>query len=286
MSEYFNRKVELTIGDYSTDELRVDFSVEKSLVGIPNLAKITVYNVSVANREQLSVAGQEVSLLAGYQNPLLIFSGKVINANPIYESPDWKVEIFARDKSAAINNSTINKSLPADTRPEQLYDELVGQMEGVTKGITDGLSDCINNKRSLLRSLQLSGGIKKFLDELAENCGFDYAVADGIIDTVKKDKAITDLPAIIINQNHGMIGSPERTEVGVNVKTLLNPGLKLGRRIEIQAVSQTINAGNLFFRKPLKPSTEGSFRIDKIIHSGSNYDNKWESQITARNYNG
>lgn len=284
MADYFDRKITLNVGDFSTSDLRIDFNVEKSLIGYPNLAKIIVYNISAASRAKIEEEGLSVELLAGYNSPTILFSGDLVNVVPVYEAPDWKVEIFAGDKSKIINESFINKTLPAGTTPDQLFNELVGQMEGITTGLTDGLKDCINNKRSLLRTLQLSGGVKKFLDELSRNCGFDYAVADGIIDTVKKDKALLDEPEIIINQNNGMLGSPERTEVGVNVKTLLNPALKLGRRIKIEAASQKVNAGNLFFREVPAPATVGTFRIDKLIHIGSNFDNQWESQITARNF--
>ena len=286
MADYFDRKISLAVGSFSTTELRVDFTVEKSLIGYPNMAKIIVYNLSKDSRAIVEERNQAVELSAGYGEPILLFSGDLVNAVHTKEGVDWKTEIFAGDKAQSINESTINKTLPPGTNPEQIFKELVGQMDGVAVGLLDGIKDCINSKRSLLRSIQLSGGIKKFLDELSKNCGFDYSVNDGVIDTVKSDKVLGDEPEIVINQNNGMIGSPERTEVGVNVKTLLNPGLKLGRRIRIEAVSQKINAGNLFFRQAPPPATTGSFRIDKIIHAGSNYDNKWESSITARNYVG
>lgn len=284
MPEYFDRKIRVEIGDFSTTDLRVDFTVEKSLIGYPNLANIKIYNMSPGSRSKVEKKYQPVKLYAGYGSPTLLFSGDLINAVHMPVQPDWITEIFAGDKTRALTESTINKTLPAGSTPEQIFNEVVAQMDGVIPGVLDGLKDCINSKQSLLRAIQLSGGVKKFLDELAKNCGFDYVVADGIIETVNKNKAIQDEPEIIINQNTGMIGSPERTEVGVNVKTLLNPSLKLGRRIKIETAGAKINAGNLFYRNAPAPATVGSFRIDKIIHSGSNRDNKWESDITSRNY--
>lgn len=79
-----------------------------------------------------------------------------------------------------------------------------------------------------------------------------------------------------------MIGSPERSDVGVNVKNLLLPDLKLGRRFEIKSISEKINAGNLFFRKAPKIKNEGVYRIDKLIHVGDTHDNQWETQINGR----
>ena len=87
---------------------------------------------------------------------------------------------------------------------------------------------------------------------------------------------------MIINQDGGMIGSPERTEVGVTVKTLLNPNLKLARRIKIEAVSEKINVGNLFFRDVPPVKNQGIYRIDKLIHAGDTHDKEWQSTISAR----
>lgn len=79
-----------------------------------------------------------------------------------------------------------------------------------------------------------------------------------------------------------MIGSPERTDIGVTVNNLLLPELKLGRRIKIESTSELINVGNLFFRKVPKIKNEGVYRIDKIIHVGDTRDNPWGSNIHGR----
>lgn len=92
------------------------------------------------------------------------------------------------------------------------------------------------------------------------------------------------MPVIIINQNSGMIGSPERTDTGVNVKNLLLPDLKLGRRFEIKSINEKINIGNLFFRKIPPIKNAGVYRIDKINHKGDTHGNDWTTQIFGRNF--
>lgn len=93
---------------------------------------------------------------------------------------------------------------------------------------------------------------------------------------------MNDVPPYIINQNSGMINSPERTDVGVTVKNLLIPELKLGRRIQIKSITETINVGNLFFRKVPSIKNEGIYRIDKLIHIGDTRGNEWETTISGR----
>ena len=87
---------------------------------------------------------------------------------------------------------------------------------------------------------------------------------------------------VVINQLSGMIGSPERTDIGVNVKNHMLPELKLGRVFKIEAVSEKINAGNLFF-KPIPPiRNQGIYRMDKLIHEGDTRGNKWQTAISGR----
>ncbi len=280
----FNRKIKIIIAGFESEDIRINFNIEKSLVGYPNLGNIKIYNLSENSRNMIEEKGLQVQLYAGHEDtgvPLL-FSGDIINAVHLKTGPDWISEIFSADGINALSTSTINKTLPAGTDTEQIYNELTGQMAGISKGITEGLKNCLSGKRSLLRELQLSGNIKDWLDKISKDCGFDYSVNDGVIETTPTNQPLSDVPPVIINQASGMIGSPERTEIGINVKNILLPALKLGRTIKVESISEKINVGNLFFRKVPPIRNEGVYRIDKLIHVGDNYDNPWETSIQAR----
>lgn len=283
----FNRQIKILIPDfpgYEITELRVIAKVEKSLVGYPNLANIKVYNLSENSRKKIEQEGLKIQLFAGYLDvgvPLL-FDGDIINVIHTKIGVDWISEIFAADGIKVLSTATVNKTLAAGSTTGQVYDELVKQMDGITKGITEGLQSCLSGKRSLLRALQLSGNVKDWLDKISLDCGFEYSVNDGVIETTPTGLPLSDVPPKIINQGSGMIGSPERTEVGVNVKHFLLPDLKLGRTIRIESITEKINIGNLFFRKIPKIKNEGIYRIDKLIHSGDTHSNQWETNINAR----
>ena len=282
MSSYFGRKALLKVGDLEIADLRMNFNVEKSLVGYPNLANIKVYNLSESNRNKIETQFEDASFFAGYGTPSLLFKGQVVNVVHQKIGVDWISEIFAGDATKALSESTINKTLSPGATTEKVFNELVGQLDGVTKGITEGLKNCLSGKKSLLRSLQLSGGVKAWLDAIAEQCGFDYSINDGIIETTTANQPLVDVAPVVISQATGMLGSPERTEIGVTVKTLLNPDLKLARRIKVEAISTRLNVGNLFFRKVPPVRNQGVYRIDKLNHVGDTHDNQWESQISAR----
>ena len=282
MSNLFGRKVKVIFKGAIVEDLAVEFTVEKSLVGYPNKARIVIYNLKESRRESLKEEGKEIELHAGYNTPILLFKGDIVNVIHQYIKPDWVSTLYCLDSITAINNATINKTMPAGSTTSQIFDELTKQMDGVTKGVTQGLQKCLNGKQSLLRSLQLTGNVKDWLKKISEQCGFDYSINEGIIETTEKNKPLTDLPPVIINHKSGMIGSPERTDVGVTVKNLLLPDLKLGRRFQIKSISETINVGNLYFRKVPPIRNGGIYRIDKLIHTGETHGDAWETQIHGR----
>jgi hypothetical protein len=280
----FNRTIKFKVLDAEISDLRVVFNIEKSLVGFPNLANIQLYNLKEDNRNKLEKSNEKIQLYAGYEDTStpLIFDGDIVNVVNKKKGVDWISEIFAQDGASILNSATINKTLPAGTSTEQIYNELLSNMGGITKGITEGLRNCLSGKQSLLRALQLSGNVKDWLDKISKDCGFDYSVNEGVIETTPKNTPLSDESPVIINQTTGMLNSPERTEIGVNVTNLLLPALKLGRTIKIESVAQEINIGNLFFRKIPPIRNEGVYRIDKLIHLGDNRGDQWETQIQAR----
>lgn len=280
----FNRIAQVIVSDLDVFGLRIQFKVEKSMVSYPNLANIKIYNLSESSRNKIEQEGLEVDLYAGYEDETvpLLFTGDIINVVHQKQGTDWISEIYAGDSTRVLNTSTINKTLAPGATTESMVNELVGKMEGVTKGITEGLEDCLSGRRSLLRSIQLSGNIKDVLKKLMTECGFDASVNEKVLETVQKGFPLEDVPPFVINQESGMIGSPERTEIGINVKNLLLPTLKLARRIEVKSISKKINIGNLFYRKIPPIRGEGLYRIDKLVHTGDTHDNTWETQIIGR----
>lgn len=169
MTLLFGRQAKILIGSLDITDLRIQFEVEKSLVGYPNKANIKIYNLKETSRNQIETDGLRVELYAGYTNPPLLFSGNIINVIHQKVSTDWVSELFCGDAINSINNATINKTLSAGATTEQIFDELIGNMQGVTKGITQGLSKCLSGKQSLLRGLQLTGNVKDWLKKIADD---------------------------------------------------------------------------------------------------------------------
>jgi hypothetical protein len=282
----FNREYRLTAAGLSIENNRINFRVEKSIIGYPNLANIIIYNLSETNRKRLETEGKNIRLYAGHTDtgvPLL-FAGDIINVLHFKEGPDWKTTLYCGDASSVINTATINKTIPAGTSYRQMIEEILSNIPNVKKGIRKGLDNCLNRKTSILKEIVISGNIKDVLIKLSNDCGFDYFFDNEVFETLPKNVPLSDVPPMIINQASGMIGSPERTEVGVNVKNLLLPELKLGRTIRIESINTAINIGNLFYRKVPPIRNEGVYRMNKLVHFGDTHGNDWTTDIQGVNF--
>ncbi|MEA3330599.1 MAG: hypothetical protein U9Q29_02775 [Campylobacterota bacterium] len=284
MADYFGREYLLIldkpeVGGLEIKDLRISFKINKSLVGFPNLAEISIYNLKEENRNRFK-EDSKVELYAGYKNNIkLIFKGEIRNFHNEYAKPDHITHVFAGDASKTLKTAKVNKTLGKGSTTETLYNELISNLDGVSKGVTDGLKDCITNKRSILKSIILSGSVKKWLDLISETCGFDYSINDNIIETVAKNKAMNDEPTLLINQNNGLIGIPEITEIGVDIQMFLRPEVKLGRTFKFNSLSTKINVGNLLFREVRKSTNNNTYRINSIEHIGDTRAKDWSTSL-------
>jgi len=95
----FNRIAKILIPDFEITDLRINFKIEKSLIGYPNLGNIKIYNLSESSRNAIEEKGLQVQLYAGHADTsvLLLFSGDIINVVHLKTGPDWISEIFAHD---------------------------------------------------------------------------------------------------------------------------------------------------------------------------------------------
>jgi len=279
---YFGRKYKLSIGSKEITDLRINFSIEKSLVGYPNIGEIKIYNLSKSSMSAIK-RGDKVKLEAGYDgNVKLIFKGEIVNVKNIYTKPDWITEIYAGDSYSAIMNSTINKTLSPGATTEDIVNELANEMGGVAKGLLNGIKDCYNKKRSILKSIILSGSIKEWFDKISKSCGFDYAVEDDVLNTVAKNGVLNKANPYEISQETGMVGIPEQTEIGMDVATLLNGEYKLGYGFRVKSISNSINVGNLTFRVVKKPDSNTIYRINNIKHTGDSRDGEWRTSLVGQ----
>lgn len=286
MSRQYKRKYSLTISDGSRtktiENLRLSFSVLKSLLSFPNIAELNLYNPNDDTLAMLQTRFATISLNAGYEgNIRLIFTGQIRNVFQRAVTPDNVVQIFAADGEQDWQNSIFNKTLSDNVAIKQVVQEIAASFENTLLGTLQGLEAPADK----LRGQTLSGSSKDILDTLAEDYGFQWSIQDGNLITVPNEQVLDDEDAVLINKTTGMIGSPTITELGVNVTTLLIPEILPNRAFKVESSSAEVNIGGVQFREIKRTSGEGFYKTFQVIFSGDTHGPNWFAIAEGRSVN-
>ena len=261
-------------------DLRVRFEITKDLFGYPNLGDIQIFNLS---RDRVTSISQEFTLIelqVGYNGALdTVFRGDIRNIVSRREGVDTITQFYAGDGERATRKAVISRTFAGGTPLKQIIKELAA-----TFNIATAKLDGLDTTRTNQRGQTMSGASKEALDKLADDYNFHWSIQDGELVTQDRESYDRDNSVININRSTGMIGSPTITELGADVRTLLNAKLNPYRAIQITTPDVDINVGNLFFRTKVPTLGTGLFRINKVIHTGDTRGNEWTSAITGRRF--
>lgn len=275
MSQFYNRsyflKLQTLEGTVHTiNELRITFEITMSNISFPNLAKIEIYNPSlntIANITQITLSG-------GYKdNVCLLFNGEIRNIFIVKLGVDRIVTIYAGDGERAWKTSTFNKTFSSSVPAFYVINE-VAKSFGLGVKI-QGISNIAN--RELGQTF--SGSSKDVMNALALEYDFDWFIQEGNIIVIPKNAALISNDIAVLAANTGMIGSATLTEIGVDVKSLLNPELHPGKMFKVQSTTSLIAIGNLFFRNVKRSVGEGVYKIIETLHIGDTHDGEWVTEV-------
>lgn len=214
--------------------LHIKFSVKRSSVNTPNTADIKIYNVAPDTAAKIQQEYTRVTLQAGYQSNIgVIFRGSIKQVIIGRESAtDTFVELLASDGDVAYNFALVSTTIGEGASQQDVLDACALAMSplGVGTGGDSSVSSISNFE--LPRGKVLYGNAKDFLRSLGKNTGSTISIQDEII-TVVPNQGFLPGTIFVINSQTGMVGSPQQTLDGVNVKVLLNPFIRVCTRVQI-----------------------------------------------------
>lgn len=230
------------INGLDLSNLRIKFSVKQSDSQSPNTADIRVYNVS--NETALSMlinlnpppgigisTPGRVILQAGYQSNFgVIFQGNIKQIILGRESAtDTFVDIVAGDGHLAYNYAIVNTSIAAGSSPMNQINAAASAMNpyGTTLGYISPLQ-----LTKLPRSKAMYGNARNYLRAVAQSQNNTWSIQNEKITFIPKTSYLPGT-AVVLTSKTGLIGTPQQTNEGVNVKCLLNPNIQVGGRINI-----------------------------------------------------
>lgn len=293
----FGRQFSLIVGDKdgnakNLSDLRFTFKVTKRYTAYPNEGIIRVYNIGGVYEKYLQdhFTALRLELYAGYKaNYGLIFFGDIYQVRKGWDEDgvDTWFEFIAFDGSIAYTKAVLSKSFSKDATTNDV-------LKSVKQSFEDAIGEplAVRNDARDLPSFKTSRGFvfskktKDVMDDIAKKLGVDWSFQNHILMIVPKNKPIED-EAVVINHTSGLIGMVEQTVKGMELKTLLNPRLKMYGRVHVNnkdivtARQQSLSAyqSNISYYSTF--DADGFYKIIEITHEGDTRGNDWFSSVVA-----
>lgn len=269
----FDRKVEVRIGipanlqatifgvGRSWSDLRIEFEVERTLGKDPNTAKVQLYNPDSVSIGIIQATGSMIQVLAGYGFfPTLIFTGSIAKRGVTIEKngPDRVVVIEAGDGELAYTEARFDWHFEAGTPVNTILSQAI-----VAAGLGLGPGSPTLPPRLISTDMTFFGLAVDAIDRLVTDAGGTWSIQDGNLEILLQDLPTAE-EAVFLTPQTGLIGSPVRTDDGINAEALLNGNIKPGKPLFIQG-----------------GTVVGFFKPVKVNHSGSNRDGDFKTSVEA-----
>lgn len=250
----------------------------------PNSADILVYNLSDETANLIKKEFTQVVLQAGYDsNYGVIFQGNIKQVLIGRENgTETYINIVAGDGDNAYNFAIVNTTLAKGSTP---MDQISAAQAPMTPlGVTQG-TVTVNQSQKLPRGKVLYGSSKNYLRQLANSTQSNWSIQDGKMIFIPI-KSYLPGQVVVLTSKTGMIGRPEQTNEGINVKCLINPLLKIGGRVQVDNASIAQFKINLTVpgspaNTPPPINADGIYYILVVNHNGDNRGQEWYSDLTC-----
>lgn len=273
-------------------EFKIVFQVSQATTEQPKAAEIYIYNLSDSTMNLLAGDdGQKINtqvvLECGYGSELsVLFKGRVFQYRRGRENPtDTWLCVLAVSGDVVQSEALINVCLPAGTSKTDVGKALVEETNkyGLVTGEIAEISE-----QQYPRGRVLFGSLHDSIQQFGRENNVEFDYSDDVIGSINSLKFSIE-PVQVLTVETGMVGMPQLTSEGLNVKCLLNPKLKRKGRIRIdmsslQTESYDISWGGSGVDQPYKnPKTaanaDGMFIIQAIEHSGDTRGDEWYTTL-------
>lgn len=259
--------------------LRFKFEVLKNQVTsrLQNACKLEIYNLSESTREKIKDRGEQIQLEVGYGDELrTLFNGQLRRAFSVHEEVEWITTVYANEEWQPVQNSTVSKEWAAGTETSEVLSDLAKTFGEPADGFL--LSD-LGSLPKILTPLSLTGSSAAAMDSLAETHKFTWGWVDGRLEISGENADFEEDQVVEISSTTGMVGSPIVTDLGIEVVTLLNPALKVHRKIQIKSAGAGVKVGLIETREIVPTLHEGIYVIGQVESVGDTHGNEWVSKI-------
>ena len=265
------------------DGLNIGFRVRiVSDMGVPAEANIDIYNLNRDDLQFLTTSAANwmakktlIQLYAGYDDDVeLIFGGQIMTAPP-EGYPDLVLHIKCL---SGLEWMTTNINVQkANIKLIDLID-YTSSVTGFPVNIPAKMRRTNETLNKKIDEFSYTGSVYNLLDKIQSMLGGFSIGGKSVFLSAYNDNTFvwnpetTDGQTLYISKESGMVGVPEITDIGANVKMLLNTKVRTGSRI--------------YLHSDRVPDASGEYIITQIIHEGEVRGTAWYTTLMCTRIGG
>lgn len=278
-----NKEIDLSDFQYS-------FTISARMLDTPKTLDIRIFNLNKETVKLILDEGLVITLDAGYitkGNYGNIFTGQIVQIRTGKQNGvDTFIDITAQDGDRLYNDGFISYTLEAGSNSRQRLNAIYAVSDMTPDAIEITVADLWENE--LPRGRVYYGRSRDYMRSEAAKNGADFKIEDNSVYILGRDEYLNPEITHIINAETGMIGLPQQTIDGIQVRTLLNPKLKAGQRVELNndsiqqrriGTSMQEQASWFINHSILDKSQLGYYKIIAINHNGDNRGPNWYTDL-------
>ena len=258
-------------GNGTMDSLHVAASFQKTVMGMPSPATVTVYNLARDTRDAIRGGMTKLTVQAGWQGEELhtAFQGSVISAVSERSGPGIVTKISAIPGHGALSKGVTSRTFKEGTLLHDVVRVLASDLPGVTvadSGI-EGIPGTLREGGWIF-----VGKTKDALTQLAEEYGFSWHVDTGTFQAVG-DHAVFGNTVELSGNGGGLISvtpllaGPMQERTGVQIKAVYIPGITAGGSVRVVS--------------GVSPQLNGTYRIHTASINLDSHGDAWTMDIDS-----
>lgn len=288
-SKHWKRKLRISVGGtmMNLDDLQTEITVRGYHGKHPDYAYFRITNLSDKTSNAIFQKGAMVTIYAGYhEGPYgQIFAGEAhemrrgkMNGTDTYH------DCLAIDGHRAFSYATVSKTMDKNASMRDIIQEAAKAMEqyGVRLGNIGEIGEL-----KLHRGVTLNDMAHNILSWVAETTDSTWSISNGKINFVRNGDFMPG--AYVLNADSGLIGIPEQTFDGIVARILINPNIKIGSQVKIDAKSITQYIRKSTDRPEQIPlegilpgiTADGIYKVERVDHDLDLHGQSWYTTLTC-----
>lgn len=267
MTKLFGRKCRVVVGTFDLTGLRITFSVTRTLKPEPNVASVSIYNLSESTRGSIDALESYIpcEIEAGYEENFgTLFIGGLRTVSTKAEGPDLVTTIETGDKEKAFRNARVNVSIPAGAPIKDAVQILVDSMKLDEGNIGTAVFRFNGGTATFAKGTVLSGSASRALEDICNSCNVEWSVQNGALQVLGRAAAL-ETTAVELTPDTGLIDRPSLrvdSKTGkqlVTASAALMPDIVPGRQVVISS-----------------RFVSGNYRVTNCVYNGDTHGNDWQ----------